>query len=102
MYCPSAKSCNTNPQANRSIKQQENRLQAALQHRNEALSAIGDLRGRIEGLRRERLACAEILRKAETTLKSDQKKIIALLTESASAAEQRESVSQHSRSMRNC
>ena len=80
-------------QASRSIRQQENRLQAALQHRNEALAAIGELRSRIEGLRRERLACTEILQKAEATLKSDQKKIIGLLTESASAAEQREVVS---------
>lgn len=86
-------------QANRSIKQQENRLQAALQHRNEALSSIGELRSRIEGLRRERLACTEILQKAEATLKSDQRKIIGLLTESASAAEQREAVSQAPRSM---
>lgn len=80
------------PQANRNVKQQENRLQAALQHRNEALAATGELRGRIEGLRREGLACKNILQKAQETLKVDQRTIINLLTESAAAAEQREAV----------
>ena len=76
-------------QANRAVKQQENRLQVAWQTRNEALAATGELRGRIEGLRRERLACGEILRKSQATLESDQQTIVELLTISAAAAEQR-------------
>lgn len=44
-------------------------------------------------LRRERLACVGILFKAETTLKTDQDKIMHLLTDSTAKAEQREAVS---------
>lgn len=64
----------------------------AWQTRNEALAATGELRGRIEGLRRERLACGEILRKSQATLEADQRTIVELLTISAAAAEQREKV----------
>ena len=63
-----------------------------MQHRNEALAATGELRGRIEGLRRERLACGQILQKAGPSLKADQRRVLDLLTESAAAAEQREAV----------
>lgn len=64
-------------------------MQAALQSRNGALAATGELKARIEGLRRERLACREILHKAETVLKTDQTSMLDLLKESAAAAEQR-------------
>ena len=80
-------------QANRTVKQQEKRLQVAWQTRNEAMAATQELRSRIEGLRRERLACSDILKKSESTAKRDQSSLATLLTEAGYAAEQREAVS---------
>lgn len=67
-------------------------LQVAWQTRNEALAATGELRRRIEGLRRERLACIEILHKSDTILESDRNSLAGLLAESARIADQREKV----------
>ena len=75
------------------FKLQENRLQVAWQTHNEAQTATNALRGRIEGLRRERLACADILRKAERSLATRQSAMADLLTTSAAVAAEREQAS---------
>ena len=64
----------------------------AWQSRNKALAATGELRSRIEGLRRERLTCKDILRKSDFVLQAHRSAMAKLLTLSATAGEQREKV----------
>ena len=57
------------------------------------MAATQALRSRIEGLRRERLACSDILKKSEAIARRDQSTLANLLTEAGYAAEQRKAVS---------